>query len=73
MANWDKITSSGDVEDRRGNPGSTITGFGAVGSIVILGIMLFTGTGSTADVQSVLEGLQQNIENIRMGFFDFVE
>jgi uncharacterized protein len=58
MAQWDKITSSGDVEDRRGNSFSPAIGLGSIGTIVVLGIMLFSGNSSTGDVQRLLNEIQ---------------
>jgi uncharacterized protein len=57
MAQWDKIESSGNVEDRRGNKFSPAVGVGSLGAVVLLGIMLFSGGGSSADIQSLLEQL----------------
>jgi uncharacterized protein len=57
MAQWDKISSSGNVEDRRGNTFSPAVGVGSLGAVVLLGIMLFSGGGSSADIQSLLEQL----------------
>jgi uncharacterized protein len=74
MALWDKITSTGNVEDRRGDAVSAITGLGSVGAVVLLGIMLFTGNGTTSDVLNILEQLQttgtQNTQTSQGKFVD---
>jgi uncharacterized protein len=59
MANWDKIQSEGNVEDRRGSSLGTSIGVGSVGALIVLGIMLFSGSGNATDIQKVLEQLQQ--------------
>ncbi len=56
MALWDTITSSGDVEDRRGQAPSAIGGLGVVGTIIVLGFTLLSG--GSVDVQNVLSQLQ---------------
>jgi predicted metalloprotease len=53
MADWSKIGSSGNVEDRRG--ASMIGGLGLVGTIIILG---FTYLSSGGDLGAVLDQLQ---------------
>jgi uncharacterized protein len=58
MASWDVIKNMGEVEDRRG-VASTAIGVSSVGAIVILGIMLLTGNGSSDDILNVIDSLQQ--------------
>jgi uncharacterized protein len=57
MANWDKITSTGNVEDRRGS--APAAGVGFVGTVVIAGVVLLLG-GNTSDIQSVLTQVNGN-------------
>jgi uncharacterized protein len=59
MANWDKVESEGNVEDRRGSGLSSPVGLGTIGTIIILGIVLFTGNGDLSSVSGLLEQLQQ--------------
>jgi predicted metalloprotease len=61
MANWGKITSRGDVEDRRGmSPAAIGGGLGLTGVIVTLAISLLTGAdpNSINDVLTQLQGTQ---------------
>jgi uncharacterized protein len=57
MANWDKITSTGNVEDRRGS--APAAGVGFVGTIVIAGAVLLLG-GNTSDVRNILSQVNNN-------------
>jgi predicted metalloprotease len=62
MANWDKIQSSGDVEDRRGDSRGVATGVGGIGAILLMGAVLFFGGNGNIDpqqVQNLLDQLQQ--------------
>ncbi len=68
MAKWDEIKSTGNVEDRRGNSG--VVGLGAVGTIVVVGIMLFTGSGDPQQIQSVLSQLQSSQSSSSGEFVD---
>jgi uncharacterized protein len=68
MAQWDKIQSSGDVEDRRGDISSSV-GVGSLGVIVVLGLMLFTGNGNPSDVANLLDQLQSNSSSTQKGEF----
>lgn len=58
MANWDKITSSGNVEDRRGSA-PVAGGLGTIGVILVLGFMLFGG-GDTQQVEQLLSEVTAN-------------
>ncbi len=61
MANWDKIQSEGNVEDRRGP--SIPAGIGIVGTILVVGFVALSG-GSLSDIQNVLEqsgGIQTSV------------
>jgi uncharacterized protein len=71
MANWDKIESTGNVEDRRGS-GGAIVGAGSLTTILILGFMLLTGGGSSADVQNVLDQLS-NTSSVSSTEGEFVD
>ena len=57
MADWDKINTDGNVEDRRGSTMGSAVGISSIGAIVILGIMLLTGSGNVNDVANIIEGL----------------
>jgi uncharacterized protein len=57
MADWDKIQTDGNVEDRRGSSIGSAVGISGIGAIVVLGIMLLTGGGNVNDIQSIIEGL----------------
>ena len=50
MANWDKIQSEGQVEDRRGSGVST--GVVSIGSILLIGAFMFMSGASGSDIQS---------------------
>ncbi len=54
MAKWDRISSRGNVEDRRG-VGATVGGAGIVGLVITLAFSLLTG--APIDVPSVLNQL----------------
>jgi predicted metalloprotease len=43
MANWDKITSRGNVDDRRGQMKSGVAGFGLTGILLIMGVTYLMG------------------------------
>jgi predicted metalloprotease len=58
MALWNKINSSGNVEDRRGaGPGVVGGGLGVVGIIIVIAINLLGG-GDATDVLNQLENIQ---------------
>jgi predicted metalloprotease len=63
MANWDQITTRGNVEDRRGITGGTaILGGGLLGIIILL-LNIFGGNNQTARlVGSVLTQVQQQTQ-----------
>jgi uncharacterized protein len=67
MADWDKITSSGNVEDRRGS--SILPGIGGIGTIIVIGFMLFGG-GDSAQIQSLLSQLQSPDQSSQTEFED---
>ncbi|MBC7471721.1 MAG: neutral zinc metallopeptidase [candidate division SR1 bacterium] len=67
MANWDKIQSSGDVEDRRGN--QVLTGLGSLGTIIAIGAALLFG-GDTAQIQSIINQLVQSQSTSQGEFVD---
>jgi uncharacterized protein len=66
MAKWDQITSSGDVEDRRGD--ATPVGIGAFGTLIVIGTVLLFG-GDASQVQSILGQLQQGQTTTPQGQF----
>lgn len=60
MADWDKITTKGRVDDRRSlGPGavSALGGSGLIGVLLLLGVTLLGG--GTIDLNQVLSGLEQ--------------
>jgi uncharacterized protein len=58
MANWDKIQSEGEVEDRRGGT-RVATGISSVGAIVLIGaVLLFGGNTDPQQIQELLEQMQ---------------
>jgi uncharacterized protein len=68
MANWDQIQSTGEVEDRRGS--STVAGLGTVGTIVVIGFILFTG-GDSSQIQGILSQLQEKqVNGVQSDFVD---
>jgi uncharacterized protein len=73
MAQWDKIISDGDVEDRRGNSITPGMGLGSIGVVVVLGIMLFSGSGNANDVQRLLNELQTNTTQTQEKKGEFVD
>jgi uncharacterized protein len=65
MADWDKVESRGNVEDRRGNSvgfGAPVGALGTVGVLVFLAVTLFGGQGDGSEVFKALDELsnQQN-------------
>jgi uncharacterized protein len=70
MANWDKIQSDGEVEDRRGGSG-VATGMGGVGAIVLIGAMLlFGGNADPEQIQQLLEQIQTTQTTSQGDFID---
>jgi uncharacterized protein len=67
MADWDKITSMGDVEDRRGN--TSVAGIGTMGTILVIGAVLLFG-GDSSQIQSVLGQLQTSQTTSQGEFVD---
>lgn len=68
MADWDKIQSLGDVEDRRGN--QVLTGFGSIGTIVAIGIVLLFGGGDATQIQNIINQLDQSQSTSQGEFVD---
>jgi uncharacterized protein len=65
MADWDRVESRGNVEDRRGNSvgfGAPVGALGTVGVLVFLAVTLFGGQGDGSEVFKALDELsnQQN-------------
>lgn len=58
MANWDKLTGRGNVEDRRGMAPVALGGLGGVGAVVILLLNLFGHPNAASNVGSVLNQLK---------------
>jgi hypothetical protein len=54
MADWDKITSSGKVDDRRGQMKSGIAGFGLTGILLIMGVTYLMG-GNPLDILTQID------------------
>ncbi|MCC2632109.1 MAG: putative neutral zinc metallopeptidase, partial [Patescibacteria group bacterium] len=54
MADWSKIGSSGNVEDRRG--ASMVGGLGIVGTLIVLGFTYFSSGGDLGAVFDQLQG-----------------
>jgi predicted metalloprotease len=64
MAYWDKITSRGDVEDRRSMRPAAIGGLSVTGVLVLLAINFLLG-GNLNDALSLLQGVPiQNQQNV---------
>lgn len=59
MSNWDQVEGEGNVEDRRASTIGASTGLGVFGTVIVLGLMLYTGSGNANDVGKLLESLQQ--------------
>jgi uncharacterized protein len=58
MADWNKIESRGNVEDRRGVVGSVPVGaLGTVGILLFIGISLFSSSGDPSQIGQLLEQL----------------
>src|SRR5687767_8146776 len=57
MANWDKITGRGNVEDRRGMAIGGFGGLGLTGIIIVLALNLLGG-GAPSDLNDILSQLQ---------------
>ena len=78
MANWDKITSRGNVDDRRSSGGGIVGGLGLTGTIVVAGVILLLG-GDVQDVQNTLtqvnqrQNTSQNTEPLNDGYKEFSE
>jgi uncharacterized protein len=66
MANWGKILSRGDVEDRRSMRPAAIGGIGLTGVLVLMGINLLLG-GNPLDMLNQLQDIpidqEQNVDN----------
>ncbi len=72
MAQWDKITSRGDVQDRRGLGNTTRIGGGlGIGGIALLFLINYLAGGSITDVLPQLEQMQMAPQqNIAKADFD---
>jgi uncharacterized protein len=67
MADWDKIESSGQVEDRRGNQvGTSLVSLGAT---LVIGFLMFAGGASPAQIQNVLSQISTDMQNTTQGEF----
>lgn len=62
MAFWDRITSRGDVDDRRGASmtGLRLGGLGTVGTLLVLVAVNYFSGGSLGDVLTQYENIQQS-------------
>ncbi|HSI20447.1 MAG TPA: neutral zinc metallopeptidase [Verrucomicrobiae bacterium] len=71
MAYWDKLTSQGNVEDRRGaSLAGGIGGLGLVGTLIFMAFTYFTSGGDLNAVLSQLEGLQTTQQTFQKTDFD---
>ncbi|CAN5198358.1 neutral zinc metallopeptidase [soil metagenome] len=65
MANWNKILSRGDVEDRRSNAPAIVGGLSLTGVAIVIAFNLLTG-GSATDILNQLQSIpveqKQNID-----------
>jgi len=59
MAYWDKLTSRGNVDDRRGNTPRVLGGLG-VGGILLVVVFNFLSGGSATDLLSTLGQVSEN-------------
>jgi uncharacterized protein len=59
MANWDQVQGEGNVEDRRASSVGAAGGLGVIGTVIVLGLMLYTGGGNASDIGKLLESLSQ--------------
>jgi uncharacterized protein len=67
MANWDKITSEGNVEDRRGN--AVTTGVASIGMLAIVGVLMFAGGASPDQILRTVSDLQGTTTSTTQGEF----
>jgi uncharacterized protein len=69
MADWDKITNMGDVEDRRGN---VVTGgVASIGVLALVGTVMFFGGASPEQILQTVSDLQgQNVSTSQGQFVD---
>lgn len=72
MALWDKITSRGNIEDRRGMRSSYAIGGGSlsVGGIALILLLNYLGGGDVIDVLSQLENTQVQTQEISTQDFE---
>jgi uncharacterized protein len=68
MADWDKIESSGNVEDRRGSSG-IVGGVGTLGTIAIVGLYLLFGGGDSNQIEGLLNQIQESQVTTSQGEF----
>lgn len=71
MAHWDKITSRGNVEDRRGAGPVMLGGIGTVGILVLVAMSFFGGNNS--DIAQVIDMLEQSQMNGYQNSLDTTE
>ena len=57
MAQWDKISDYGNVEDRRGLGGAVVAGGGSIVGAFIVGLMVITGTISPDTAGGIMQEL----------------
>jgi uncharacterized protein len=69
MANWDQVEGEGNVEDRRSSTIGASTGLGVIGTVIVLGFMLYTGGGNANDIGRLLESLSQSGTQTQQGPF----
>lgn len=79
MADWDKVNSTGDVEDRRGQPMAfgRVGGLGLVGIVIVLAINLLGGNSASDSIGTALNQLQQTStvtqQSVNPGEFDGID
>jgi uncharacterized protein len=67
MANWDKITSMGEVEDRRGN--AVTTGVASIGVLAIVGVLMFASGATPEQILRTVGDISQQTQTTTQGEF----
>jgi uncharacterized protein len=67
MANWDKITDIGNVEDRRGNVATT--GVASIGMLAIVGVLMFAGGATPDQILRTVSDIGQQTQTTTQGEF----
>jgi uncharacterized protein len=66
MANWDKITEMGNVEDRRG---VVTTGVASIGMLAIVGVLMFAGGATPEQILRTVSDIGQQTQTTTQGEF----